>query len=190
MIRCRRGNDFNYSDLEMDAMLEDVESLSEADGFVFGALTDNFEIDVEKCRRFIEKCGKKPKTFHRAFDMTIKQNIEKNLKLVSDLGFSRLLSSGLESSAELGISNLKQMMNIKDLPITLMPAAGVSFKNLELILRETGATEFHASCRSKKVFANVEKLISMGGEADLEPLMICHPDIVRNLLSIAHSINP
>lgn len=173
----------------MDAMLEDVESLNEADGFVFGALTDNFEIDVEKCRRFVEKCGKKSKTFHRAFDLTNKKNIEDNLKLVSDLGFSRLLSSGLESTAALGLSNLKLMMNVKDLPIIIMPGAGISPKNLEQILRKSGAKEFHASCRSKKVIINDGKIISMGGAEDLEPLMICDPHIVKNLLAIAQSEN-
>lgn len=36
MIRCRRGNDFNYSDLEMEAMLDDMEffKTAGADGFV------------------------------------------------------------------------------------------------------------------------------------------------------------
>lgn len=88
MIRIR-GGDFNYSEDEIVAMIEDVKFFKEnnADGIVFGALNENYKVHHENCRRIIEAWGKeRPATFHRAFDETKIEQIEENLKIIADLG--------------------------------------------------------------------------------------------------------
>lgn len=52
MIRPRVG-DFLYSDSELEVMLEDIRIFSEhgVQGFVFGVLTEEGRVDVERTKR-------------------------------------------------------------------------------------------------------------------------------------------
>jgi copper homeostasis protein len=90
MIRIRRG-DFNYSDDEVDGMIEDVNYFKSygADGIVFGCLDRGNQIHVGNCRKIVSAWGsEKPITFHRAFDETDKNDLEKNVDIIGGLGFS------------------------------------------------------------------------------------------------------
>jgi len=187
MIRPRRGDDFNYSELELDSMIEDILEFrkAEADGFVFGCLSENKEIDLNANTRLISAASGLPCTFHRAFDVTRSQDMMANYKLVETLGFKRILTSGFECNALGGLNNIKQLMNEGNLIV--MPGAGISAQNLETIIRETRCKEFHASAR--KPLTKTEGKISMGGGAqDLEPLLVCCENIVEELVKIAKSI--
>lgn len=114
MIRCRRGSDFCYSPAEMRIMLHDLELLAEngADGFVFGALDEAGNVHRENCGMVVAEALKHRKaiTFHRAFDCTDRSEMLANVELVGSLGFTTLLSSGLESTAMKGIGNLVEMV--------------------------------------------------------------------------------
>ena len=52
--------------------------------------------------------------------------------------------------------------------IIILPGCGITVTNLESILRETGAKEFHASARiskpSKMVYKNYQKKILLNGQ--------------------------
>ena len=73
---------------------------SGADGFVFGCLTENGDVDEAACQQLISASKKFPCTFHRAFDMA--RNPKEAMRSICQLGFSRLLTSGQEISAEKG----------------------------------------------------------------------------------------
>lgn len=174
-------------------MLEDIEIFKAegVDGFVFGALTEEFEIDVENCKKVVAKCGNIPVTFHRAFDMTCEKKYKENLRTVADLGFSRILTSGFHSTAEKGIEHIKELVKIgRELNIEIMPGSGITVDNLEDILRETDCKEFHASARRKFIPLKASKNIVIGGAEDLEPLMICDSEIVKDLIKISKTIKP
>lgn len=97
MIRIRRG-DFNYSDDEIEAMVEDVKYFKEhgADGIVFGCLDDR-KVHLEHSRKIVNAWGsEKPITFHRAFDETKMEDLKENLNALSSLGVRRILTSGFE----------------------------------------------------------------------------------------------
>jgi copper homeostasis protein CutC len=66
MIR-PRGGDFLYSSHEVEIMLADIEQIKTlgVDGFVFGALTSDGEVDVPLMRRLVSACDGLPVTFHR-----------------------------------------------------------------------------------------------------------------------------
>jgi len=68
-----------------------------ADGFVFGALTKDADVDSEVCAKLMEVADPLPCTFHRAFDYVAKPI--KSLECINRLGFSRILTSGQKSSA-------------------------------------------------------------------------------------------
>jgi copper homeostasis protein len=190
MIRCRRGNDFNFSSEEMELMLTDLQVFKEngADGFVFGALTDNEEIHADNCARVLRASGDLPVTFHRAFDLTPPHDYSKNCAQLADLGFNRLLTSGFHATAEAGLEYLKKMT---DLPFQLkiMPGAGVTLANIERILKETGCQEIHASARRPKSLKKPETISMGGGAGDLEPLMVCDESIVKRMVEILNKIH-
>lgn len=116
MIRCRRGSDFCFSDPELAIMVTDLRLLAEhgADGFVFGALTEQAEIHREHCRLIAEEALRlgKPVTFHRAFDCTAVDTMGDNLRLVGSLGFTTILTSGFESTAVRGLENIQRLAEL------------------------------------------------------------------------------
>lgn len=191
MLRPRRGNDFIYSDMEMECILSDMNDFKQhnADGFVFGALKPNRQIDEENCKRVLGNCAELPVTFHRAFDLTRKEELKENCDLIRRIGFNRLLTSGLEKSAEEGVSNIKEICSYLGSSVVVMPGAGINTKNLKKIMEETGCGEFHASARSikKDEVAGLSN-ISMGNDGDSEPLLVTDVNIVRELVGILKNL--
>ncbi|XP_062070891.1 copper homeostasis protein cutC homolog isoform X2 [Lepus europaeus] len=110
MIR-PRGGDFLYSDREIEVMKADIQlaKLYGADGLVFGALTEDGQIDKELCMSLIALCRPLPVTFHRAFDMV--QDPMAALETLLTLGFERVLTSGCDSSALEGLPLIKRLID-------------------------------------------------------------------------------
>jgi copper homeostasis protein len=172
-------------------MAEDVKFFKQhgADGIVFGCLDSKSQIDVEKCQRLIAAWGNsKPMTFHRAFDETLKEDLKKNIDLLTGMGFSRVLSSGYESSAERGIENIKKMINCTSgTSLLIVCGAGINVSNVAKIIAETGCKEIHSSARSE-IKSLVTTNLSMGGsDNDFQALMICDPIKVNEIIKIAKS---
>jgi copper homeostasis protein len=172
MIRCRSG-DFIYDDNDLSVMEEEIrvfiQSNQRIDGFVLGTLNSDGTIDIESLKRLIEQIPKDISlTFHRAFDFIAKW--ETGIDQLIQLGFNRILTSGQETNAYYGRKCLRQMINYAQNRIIILPGCGINVTNLESILRETGAKEFHASARvrktSKMIYKNYQKKISLNGQND------------------------
>lgn len=136
----------------MDNIVSDMKVFAEhgIDGYVFGALLANRDIDVDQCARVLEHANGLPVTFHRAFDMSKPSQQSDNLKLLSNLGFKRVLTSGFAETAELGIEVLRNCHNYvvkHNLDLIIMPGCGITPANAEQILRETECREFHGSAK-------------------------------------------
>ena len=102
-----RGGDFLYSPIEVRTMLKDIEMARQlgADGVVFGCLTANGEIDLPVMQELMKASQGLSVTFHRAFDVC--RDPEKALEQIIELGCNRILTSGQQATAELGIPLLK-----------------------------------------------------------------------------------
>lgn len=144
MIR-PRGADFCYSDVEMDVMRHDIDlaKRSEADGVVFGVLTPDGDVDVERTRALIDRARPMSVTFHRAFDMA--QDPTGALEALIELGVDRVLTSGQESSALEGLDLLRALVEQAGDRIVVMPGGGIHDRNIERILRASGAREVHVA---------------------------------------------
>ena len=142
-----RGGDFLYNEHEVACMEHDIRTCKAlgADGVVIGALTAEGDIDTEVCKRLVAAAEGMSITFHRAFDMC--RNPHKALEDIIALGCDRLLTSGQASTAEKGVSLLKELVAQADKRIIIMPGCGVNSRNAGHILSSTGATEIHASAR-------------------------------------------
>ena len=191
MIRLR-GSDFLYSDDEFTVMKKDLEILQEhgADGIVFGALTAEGDIDVEKTKVVAEMAHPLPVTFHRAFDMT--REPTQSLETLIKLGITRVLTSGQDSTALEGLPLIKKLVELAGGRITVVPGGGITERNVERILKGTGAKEFHcsarSSCQSKMRFRN--SCVTMG--ASFGPLefsvKVADCTRVENLVSLATQV--
>ncbi|KPJ03510.1 Copper homeostasis protein cutC-like [Papilio xuthus] len=161
MIRCRGGSDFCYTSEEIDTMLSDIEYYKtlNIDRFVFGALKA-LEIDEEYCQKVINAANPIPVTFHRAFDICLNPNIA--IEKIIKLGFTRLLTSGQEISADdpKAINLLQKLLCINKCRIEIMPGAGVNADNVKDFIN-IGCKIVHSSCkRSKEI--NIGNNLSMG----------------------------
>ena len=146
MIMIRpRGGDFCYSDEEFEQMKSEIILIKNfrVDGFVFGILNEDNEIDFERNQELIELAKPFPCTFHRAFDRT--SDAEDSLQTVIDLGFKTILTSGLDSIVDYGKRELKNLVIKAENQITIMPGGGLRSTNILEIDTYTNATYFHSS---------------------------------------------
>ncbi len=169
IIRPRAG-DFLYSDIEFEAMKEDILTAKKAgaDGVVFGCLTADGEIDIEKNRELMECAKGVSTTFHRAFDVC--KDPFKALEELISLGFDRILTSGQKANAVMGSDLIAELVKKADGRIIIMPGCGVNENNIKDLAKKTGAVEFHMSARENIPSGMTYRKdgVSMGGEVKID----------------------
>lgn len=145
MIRPREG-DFYYTAEEMDLMKAEMDELGAAgaDGFVFGLLTKNLDIDVAKTSELVKYGSPVPAIFHRAIDCT--RDLLESVEKVKQTGCTRILTSGGEPSGIDGIDKIVEMQAIAGNQLTLMPGGGLRSESFERVLRKE-IRQYHLSGR-------------------------------------------
>ena len=163
MIR-PRGGDFLYSDDEFETMLRDIAYAREAGatGVVFGILTSDGRVDVERTRQLVEASKGMETTFHRAVDMT--EDYEVAVEAIIAAGCNRILTSGGYDKAIDGIENIRRAVEIANGRIEIMAGSGVVAANAKQ-LAEVGvdALHFSAKCMVAGAMEYRNPRISMGG---------------------------
>ena len=124
MIRCRPGN-FVYTKDEINTMLSQIREFKSFNikGFVFGALTSDFEVDVESSRSVINAAHPLPVTFHRAFDQC--SDLFKSAEEIIDCGFKRILTSGGKPNSFEGRFVIKDLISKFGEEIIFIPGGGI-----------------------------------------------------------------
>ena len=163
MIR-PRGGDFLYSDDEFKTMLKDIDHARKAGatGVVFGVLTAEGRVDVERTRALVEASKGMETTFHRAVDMT--EDYEAAVEAIIEAGCNRILTSGGYDKAIDGIDNIRRAVAVSRGRIEIMAGSGVVAANAKQ-LKEVGVDALHFSAK-KMVAGGMEyrnPRISMGG---------------------------
>ncbi|WP_293309797.1 copper homeostasis protein CutC [Pedobacter sp. UBA5917] len=186
-----RGGDFLYSDIEYELIKEDIKickSLN-CEGIVIGILKEDGSIDKQRCAELIELAKPMDVAFHRAFDMS--NDMDQALEDLIGLGIKRVLTSGGASSAILGAEKLSQLIKKANGCITIMPGAGINENNIQQLIAQTGATEFHASAKefveSKMKFRNTES--KMGSIEDEYRYELTSETKVKALVDCINSLN-
>lgn len=144
MIRPRGGN-FVYSEDEINRMIEDIRSFKNLDinGYVFGCLTSDNEVDIPAMKKLMTAASGKPVTFHRAFDEV--HNPEKTLEDIIDLGCTHLLTSGNCEDAFIGRFNIAKLVEQAAGRITVIAGKGIRPQNLRQIALDSKAPQFHGT---------------------------------------------
>ena len=163
MIR-PRGGDFLYSDDEFETMLRDIAYAREAGatGVVFGILTPDGNVDLERTRQLVEASKGMETTFHRAVDMT--EDYEAAVETIIAAGCDRILTSGGYDKAIDGIANIGRAVEIAKGRIEIMAGSGVVAANAKQ-LADVGvdALHFSAKCMVAGAMEYRNPRISMGG---------------------------
>lgn len=158
MIR-PKGGPFFYSDAEFSEMRYSIAAFAQngADGFVFGVLDNQNEIDEEKNAELLRLAGGIPCTFHRAFDRT--KDLEKSIQTLIKLGFKNVLTSGGKSNAMDGKENLRKLIAGYSDQINILVGGGVRSENIAELKEFTGGKHFHSSAIKKyDIFLNNDEI--------------------------------
>ena len=146
LIRPRSG-DFTYSKDEFEIMKQNILFCKELGcaGIVSGILQKDQTIDQPRTKELIELAKPMTFTFHRGFDWT-PDPLKAVLQLIA-LGAQRVLTSGQEANAEKGILLLKELQEIVENELIIMPGGGINSKNA-FLFKERGFQEIHCSATS------------------------------------------
>ena len=145
MVRPRAGG-FCYTETEMETARADAKELLDhgADGLVFGFLHGDGTIDEERTRAFVELAEGKPCVFHRAIDVV--PDWKRGLDTLIRLGVTRVLTSGQESDVFFALDTIKEMIAFAGNAIEILPGAGITLRNVDRVVRETGCSQIHLAC--------------------------------------------
>lgn len=186
MIR-PRGGDFLYSDEEFQTMLQDIEYARRAGatGVVFGILTADGRVDIERTRQLVEASHGMETTFHRAVDMTA--DYEQAVEDVIATGCTRILTSGGYDKAIDGIENIARGVERAAGRIEIMAGSGVVASNAEA-LAAVGVDALHFSAK-RMILGGMEyrnPRISMGGSAAVDEfsLRVVDQEEVTKILTL------
>ncbi|HCM36047.1 copper homeostasis protein CutC [Chryseobacterium sp.] len=161
MIR-PRGGDFTYSDAEFEQMKTDLISLKSlnVDGFVFGILDEDDEVNREQNKILVELASPLPCTFHRAFDRA--KGLDSSLEKVIECGFTTILTSGQKPNVSEGKENLKKLVELADGRLEILVGGGLRSSNIEDIRACTRAEYFHSSAITDGgAFANADEVVTL-----------------------------
>lgn len=138
-----RGGGFVYTDEEVGVMRLDVEAarMLGADGLVFGALTRDARVDVDRLKILVGGTAELPVTFHRAFDMT--RDRDEAMESLLHNGVSRVLTSGGAPSALEGVGAIGSLVKRWGGEIEVMAGGGVREENVREIVDRSGVREVH-----------------------------------------------
>ena len=144
MIRPRGGN-FVYSDVEFEQMKSEIIAFKKlkVDGFVFGILKEDSNINELQNAALVALANPLPCTFHRAFD-GIKNKLEA-LESLIECSFKTILTSGTVTNVVDGIDVLSDLIEKANDRIVIMPGGGLRSTNIGSLKDKTKAIFYHSS---------------------------------------------
>ncbi|WP_413997880.1 copper homeostasis protein CutC [Flavobacterium sp. W1B] len=144
MIR-PRGGDFVYTDAEFEQMKAEIVQFKKlnVDGFVFGILDKEGNINKEQNKELVALANPIPCTFHRAFDVV--NVVYQSLESVIECGFKTILTSGQKENVVEGIDVLAELDKKANNRIVIMPGGGLRSTNIGLLKEKTKAVFYHSS---------------------------------------------
>lgn len=180
ILRPRCGN-YYYDEDELAMLKEDIRVCKElgCDGISIGVQKINGEIDTDKLSQFVEWAYPMGVTCNRAFDAT--PDAFKALEDIITAGCERILTSGQETGAPEGAALIGELVKKAGDRIIIMPGAGIRASNIQQLMNDTGAKEFHGSVRKATInpmsFANPKVLdfgnVYLPDENELRGILSC-----------------
>ena len=144
MVRPREGG-FCYTEAEFAVAVEDAKLLLQhgADGLVFGFLHQNGTLDRERTNVLTSLALEawKEAVFHRAIDVV--PDWREVLDELAALGVTRVLTSGQEPDVSQATDTVREMIQYANGRIQILPGAGITARNMDRVIAETGCEQIH-----------------------------------------------
>jgi copper homeostasis protein len=147
MIRPQAGA-FVYDDKILNLMLEEIKTFDElgADGFVFGCLTSDNNVNTLQLEQLVNAADKKPVTFHRAIDVV--NDYEKGIQDLIRCGVTSVLTTGKMKSALEGKDVINKRIHQYGTQLNFIAGGGVRSNNVEELLHDSLIPEIHSAAIS------------------------------------------
>lgn len=184
IIRPRAGN-YWYNEDEFAIMKQDILLCKQlgCDGISVGVHTQSALIDTERMKLIVEWAYPMGVTCNRVFDAT--PDPFEALEQLIGCGCERILTSGQKSSAPAGAELLAKLVEQAGERIIIMPGAGIRSSNIDMLIKQTGASEFHTSARKivpdATTFQNPEV-------SDIGSQIIANEEELRLILEMAGKV--
>lgn len=139
------GSSYVYTKRDFQWMVDRIGDINEKDvhGYVFGAVTDRNELDMQKLEELVTAAENKSCTFHRAFDSIADKSAA--LEQLIELGFKRVLTAGGDGNAVHNTETLAALNKQANGRISIIAAGGIRSHNAADIIAKTGIKEVHSS---------------------------------------------
>ena len=148
MIR-PRGGDFDYNDLEIDIMLEDIRLTAQAgsQGVVFGAITADKKLDKPNLEKLIAASKGMEIVFHMAFDELSDEDQLEAIDWLSQAGVTRILTrAGVSGdSLEKRFAHYHRILEHAKGKIEILPGGGIDFDNRQTFIDQLSVTQLHGT---------------------------------------------
>ena len=148
MIR-PRGGDFDYNDLEIDIMLEDIRLTAQAgsQGIVFGVLTADKKLDKPNLEKLIVASKGMEIVFHMAFDELSEEDQLEAIDWLSQAGVTRILTrAGVSGdSLEKRFAHYHRILEHAKGKIEILPGGGIDLDNRQTFIDQLGVTQLHGT---------------------------------------------
>ena len=152
------GSSYQYTKRDFQWMLDKIGDLNVKDvhGYVFGAVNEKNQLDIEKLKELVTAAEGKDCTFHRAFDSI--DNKFEALEQLIELGFKRVLTSGGEGRAIDNIETIARLNKQANGRINILAGGGVRSSHARELINKTGVIEIHSSAMIKNEVADEEEI--------------------------------
>ena len=148
MIR-PRGGDFDYNDLEIAIMLEDIRLTAQAgsQGVVFGVLTADKKLDKPNLEKLIAASKGMEIVFHMAFDELSDKDQLEAIDWLSQAGVTRILTrAGVSGdSLEKRFAHYHRILEHAKGKIEILPGGGIDLDNRQTFIDQLGVTQLHGT---------------------------------------------
>ncbi|HSV75797.1 MAG TPA: copper homeostasis protein CutC [Bacteroidales bacterium] len=147
-----RGGDFVYMQKEFAIMKQTISTLKDmgSHGIVFGLLTPDKRVDLDRTGELVEWARPLPVTFHKAFDECT--DMEGAIYDIRATGAKSVLTSGGKKYATDAVQTLNKLTKLAMPDLTIIAAGGITHENIsELKVLLPATTEFHG----RKIVPNI-----------------------------------
>jgi len=148
MIR-PRGGDFDYNELEIAIMLEDIRLTAQAgsQGVVFGVLTADKKLDKANLEKLIAASKGMEIVFHMAFDELSDEDQLEAIDWLSKAGVTRILTrAGVSGdSLEKRFAHYHRILEHAKGKIEILPGGGIELDNRQTFIDQLGVTQLHGT---------------------------------------------
>jgi copper homeostasis protein len=144
-------------------MLKEIKTFDAlgADGFVFGCMTSDNNVNTSQLEQLVGAANHKPVTFHRAIDEVT--NYEKGIQDLIHCGVTSVLTTGKMKSALEGKDVINEMIIKYGQQLNFIAGGGVRSNNVEELLHDSMIAEIHSATiiNHPDFIADIEEVLAI-----------------------------